>query len=131
MQRGDMATLSEKYDVTYPERAPEPTLSVLATHLVRTTVPRRLYRLLHLALPVAVDLAMRGWWRGAGWSLAIAAFGAWGLADRGLVESSADHPARARWVRVARFVAGGLAAIPPIILLLEQFIRLLGNSPIS
>jgi hypothetical protein len=131
MQRGDMATLSEKYDVTYPERAPEPTLGALATHLVRTTVPRRLYRLLHLALPVAVDLGMRGWWRGAGWSLAIAAFGAWGLADRWLVESAADHPARARWVRIGRFVAGSLAAIPPLVLLLEQFIRLLGNSPIS
>ncbi|HUQ82919.1 MAG TPA: hypothetical protein VM076_17335 [Gemmatimonadaceae bacterium] len=126
-----MAALSEKYDVTYPERVPEPTLGTLATHLVRTTVPRRLYRLLHLALPVAVDLGMRGWLRGAGWSLAIAAFGAWGLADRWLVESAADHPARVRWVRIARFVAGTLAVVPPLVLLLEQFIRLLGNSPIS
>jgi hypothetical protein len=126
-----MATLSEKFDVTYEDRASEPTLGALATRLVRTTVPRRLYQLFHLALPVAVDLAMRGWWRGAGWSLAVSAFGAWGLADHWLAESAADNPARARWVRVARAVAGALAAVPPIVLLLEAFLRLLGKAPIS
>lgn len=126
-----MATLSKKYEVTYPDRAPEPTLGVLATQLVRRTVPRRLYQLFHLALPVAVDLAMRGWWRGAGWSLAISAFGAWGLADHWLAESADDNPSRARWVRVARVIAGGLAVVPPIALLLEAFLRLLGNAPIS
>jgi hypothetical protein len=82
-------------------------------------------------LPVAIDLSMRGWWRGAGWSLALASFGAWGLADRWLAESAVDNPSRARWVRVIRFIAGGLAIVPPIILLLEQFVRLLGKSPIS
>jgi hypothetical protein len=126
-----MATVSEKYDVTYHDRVAEPTLAALATRLVRTTVPRRLYQIFHLALPVAVDLAMRGWWRGAGWSLAISAFGAWGLADHWLAESAADHPSRARWVRVARVVAGGLAIVPPIVLLLEAFLRVLGNAPIS
>ena len=126
-----MATVSEKYDVKYHDRVAEPTLAALATRLVRTTVPRRLYQIFHLALPVAVDLAMRGWWRGAGWSLAISAFGAWGLADHWLAESAADHPSRARWVRVARVVAGGLAIVPPIVLLLEAFLRVLGNAPIS
>ena len=126
-----MATVSKKYDVTYHDRVAEPTLAALATRLVRTTVPRRLYQIFHLALPVAVDLAMRGWWRGAGWSLAISAFGAWGLADHWLAESAADHPSRARWVRVARVVAGGLAIVPPIVLLLEAFLRVLGNAPIS
>jgi len=126
-----MATLFDKYDVTYADPVPEPTLGALATRLVRTTVPRRLYQLFHLALPVAVDLAMRGWWRGAGWSLAIAAFGAWGLADRWLAESALDDPARARWVRAVRVIAGGLTIVPPVALLLELFLRLLGNAPIS
>ena len=126
-----MAVLSEKREVTYPEVGPEPTLGVLASRLVRATLPRRLYQVLQLALPVAIDLAMRGWWRGAGWSLALASFGAWGLADRWLADSAADNPSRARWVRVVRFIAGALAIVPPIILLLEQFVRLLGNSPIS
>lgn len=126
-----MATVSEKYDVTYDQPAPEPTLGTLATRLVRRTVPRRLYQLFHLAFPVAIDLALRGWWRGAGWSLAIAAFGAWGLADHWLAESAADNPSRARWVRVVRVVAGGLAIVPPIVLLLDAFLSLLGNAPIS
>ena len=126
-----MAVLSEKREVAYPEVGPEPTLGVLASRLVRSTVPRRLYQVLQLALPVAIDFSMRGWWRASGWSLAIASFGAWGLADRWLAESAADNPSRARWVRVLRFVAGALAAVPPSILLLDQFVRLLGNSPIS
>ncbi len=129
--RGHMATVSEKYEIEYERAAPEPTLAALATRFVRTTVPRRLYQVLHLALPVAIDFAMRGWWRGAGWSLAIASFGAWGLADHWLAESASDNPSRARWVRVVRVVAGGLAVIPPVVLVLEAFLRLLGNAPIS
>ena len=126
-----MAVLSENHEVAYPDVGPEPTLGVLASRLVRSTVPGRLYQVLQLALPVAIDLAMRGWWRGAGWALAVAAFGGWGLAHRWIAESAADNPSRARWVRVIRFVSGTLAAVPPIILLLEQFVRLLGKSPIS
>ena len=126
-----MALLSEKLEVTSPEVAPEPTLGALATRFVRTTVPRRLYQVLQLALPFAIDFGMRGWWRSAAWSLSIAAFGAWGLADRWLAESALDNPSRARWVRIVRFISGGLTMLPPIILLLEQFVRLLGKSPIS
>jgi len=125
-----MAGVLEKRDVAY-EAAPEPTLGAVATRFVRTTVPRRLYQLLQLMLPVAIDVAMRGWWRTAGWSLAIAAFGAWGLADRWLAESAAENPSRGRWVRGIRVVAGALAAAPPIVLLLEAFLRLLGKAPIS
>ena len=121
-----MAVLSDNREVTYPDVGPEPTLGVLASRFVRTTLPRRLYQLLQLALPIAIDLGMRGWWRSATWSLSIAAFGAWGLADRWLAESARDNPSRARWVRVVRFISGALAALAPIILLLEQFFRLLG-----
>ena len=126
-----MAIVSKHYDVTRDANAPEPTLGTLATRLVRTTVPRRLYQLFHLALPVAIDLGMRGWWRGAGWSLAVASFGAWGLADHWLAESAEDNPSRARWVRPLRAVAGTLAVVPPIVLLLYAFLQLLGNAPIS
>ena len=125
-----MAGVLRKHETVY-DAVSEPTLGALATRFVRTTVPRRLYQLLHLALPVAIDVAMRGWWRTAGWSLALAAFGAWGLADRWLAESAADNPSRARWVRPVRLVAGGLAVLPPIVLLLEAFLRLLGKAPIS
>lgn len=125
-----MPTPSGKYEITRQAApATEPTLAAVATHLVRTTVPRRLYQLFHLALPVAIDLAMRGWWRGAGWSLALASFGAWGLADHWLAESAADNPARARWVRPLRFVAGALAVAPPVVLVLELFLHLLGKAP--
>jgi hypothetical protein len=123
-----MAGVLEKHEVAY-DTAPEPTLGALATRFVRTTVPRRLYQLLHLALPVAIDFAVRGWWRMAGWSLALAAFGAWGLADQWLAESAADNPRRAWWVRAARAGAGVLATVPPIVLLLEAFLRLLGDAP--
>ena len=123
-----MAGVLEKRDVAV-DAVPEPTLGALTTRFVRTTVPRRLYQLLHLALPVAIDVALRGWWRTAGWSLAIAAFGAWGLADRWLADSAADNPQRARWVRGVRIVAGMLAVVPPAILVLEAFLRLLGDAP--
>ena len=56
-----MGSVSEKYEIGYAQPAAEPTLGTLATRLVRTTVPRRLYQVLHLALPVAIDLATRGW----------------------------------------------------------------------
>lgn len=125
-----MAGVLHKREAVY-DAASEPTLGALTTRFVRTTVPRRLYQLFHLALPVAIDVATRGWWRTAGWSLALAAFGAWGLADRWLAESAMDNPSRARWVRPLRLVAGGLAVLPPIILLLESFLRLLGKAPIS
>ena len=132
-----MATVSEKYEAPYadpvatrPDIA-EPTLATLATRFVRSTVPRRLYQILQLALPVAIDLAMRGWWRGAGWCLAVASFGAWGLADHWLDEWATDQPNRARWVRVVRAVTGALTVLPPVLLLLEAFLQLLGKAPIS
>jgi len=124
-----MPKVSDRYDIARDEGAAEPTLATLATRFVRTTVPRRLYQVFSLALPVGIDLAMRGWWRGAGWSLAIAAFGAWGLADHWMAESAEDNPRRARWVRVVRVIAGGLKVLPPIALVLEAFLRLLGSAP--
>jgi hypothetical protein len=51
---------------------------------------------------------MRGWWRGAGWSLAIAMFGAWGWRITGWRVGGGQPRSRARWVRVVRVIAGGL-----------------------
>ena len=60
------------------ERTAQPTLAEVLTHAVRTTVPTWLYQLLHLALPLAVDFAFRGWWRPAAAAVAVTAFGALG-----------------------------------------------------
>jgi hypothetical protein len=110
----------------------EPTLAALLTHLARTTVPARLYELLHLGIPFAVECGLRGWWRAAAWGAAVAALGAWGLADRWLWNSrSTDSEWRFRFVRAARTTAGVLAASILIALLVELFLHALGNAPIS
>jgi hypothetical protein len=111
----------------------EPTLATILTTAVRTAVPTRLYQLLHLAFPLAVDFGFRGWWRPAGWALAVTAFGGWGLADRWLW-NSADEKGRGWAARIARFTrstAGMVAATLVALLLLELFLRLLGKAPIS
>jgi hypothetical protein len=112
--------------------ATEPTLGELLTRSVRTTVPTRLYGALQLALPVAIDLASRGWWRAAGWAAAVAAFGAWGLADRWIARTQSDD-SRATWsmhaARVGRAVAGAIAAGVAAVLALELFLILLGAAP--
>jgi hypothetical protein len=111
-----------------PAVAPEPTLAELLTRFVRTTVPLRLYQILQLGVPFAVDFGVRGWWRLTGWAIAIAAFGAWGLADRWIWNSKAEGW-RSRVVRAARSISGALAGGIPAVLLLELFLRLLGRAP--
>jgi hypothetical protein len=116
------------------ESVAEPTLGEVLTRVVRTAVPTRLYQILHLAFPLAVDFAFRGWWRPAMAALALTAFGAWGLADRWLwnaaVEEQPSH--WSAWLaRGARVVAGTVAAALATVLALELFLRLLGNAPIS
>jgi hypothetical protein len=114
------------------EAVVEPTLAVLLTRAVRTTVPTRLYQLLHLAFPLAVDFAFRGWWRPAALALAITSFGAWGLADRWLWNAPPDMR-RSAWamriMRMTRAVAGTVAASLPGILLIEIFLQVLGDAP--
>jgi hypothetical protein len=110
--------------------APEPTLAELLTRFVRTTVSLRLYQILQLGIPFAVDFGVRGWWRLTGWAIAIAAFGAWGLADR-WIWTSEDEGWRSRVVRAARSISGVLAGGIPAVLLLELFLRVLGRGPIS
>ncbi|MFN2567854.1 MAG: hypothetical protein ABR499_22915 [Gemmatimonadaceae bacterium] len=121
-------------DVVRDDRPAEPTLGELLTRTVRASVPARLYQLLHLAFPLAVDFAFRGWWRPAGWALAITAFGAWGLADRWLwsaAEQGFEQPRSwvVRSARIGRAVAGTVAATIAGVLALELFLRLLGAPP--
>src|SRR5918992_3507901 len=107
------------------KRVVEPTLGELLTRAVRTTVPARLYKLLHLALPLAVDFAFRGWWRPASAALAVTAFGAWGLADRWLWKATGNESAPrlpTRLTRIGRLVAGAVAATLGAALLLDLFL---------
>ena len=113
-----------------PQRA-EPTLGELLTQFARTTVPERLYQLLHLGLPFAIEVGTRGWWRAAAWGAAVAALGAWGLADRWLWNHRCAGGWWVRLVQAARVSAGLLAAGIPIALLVELFLHALGNAPIS
>jgi hypothetical protein len=114
------------------EKVGEPTLAGLLTHAVRTSVPTRLYQLLHLALPLAVDFAYRGWWRPAAAAVALTAFGAWGLADRWLWNADERGSPRRGLTRIAhvgRAIAGVTAATLASLLILELFLRLLGSPP--
>jgi hypothetical protein len=143
--------MPERLEDRMPSSAPqtlelrdaEPTLAALATRFVRRTVPHQLFQVMQLALPLAVDFAWRDWWRGAGWAFAVTAFGAWGLADRWLAQRELDalhasptsDPAQGktagRIARTVRAVAGTVATLLPALLLLDLFLRLLGNAPIS
>jgi hypothetical protein len=123
--------------MSYPEPVsvaptlPEPTLAGELTRAVRTNVPTRLYQLLHLAFPLAVDFAYRGWWRPAVAGAALTAFGAWGLVDRWLWHVGEDGPASPVWTlrlaRLARAIAGTVAATGAGLLLFELFLRILGS----
>lgn len=111
----------------------EPTLATLLTRAVRTPVPIWLYRLLHLAFPLAIDFAYRGWWRPAIAAVAVTAFGAWGLADHWLWDASEEVSSRRPWAerlaRLGRAVAGVVAGTGAALLLLELFLRVLGDPP--
>ena len=108
----------------------EPTLGALLTRYARTGVPARLYQMLQLGIPVAIDWGIHGHWRAAAAGVALASLGTWGLADRWLFETEPGRP-RTRLVRCARAVAGTLAAIIPAVLVLELFFHLLGSAPVS
>ena len=111
----------------------EPTLAAILTRAVRTTFPTRLYQLLQLALPLAVEFALQGWWRPAVGAMALAAFGLWGLADRWLWQASGDgpqlHPETLRLMKMGRAAAGAIAAAGAGMVMLELFLRLLGAAP--
>lgn len=110
--------------------AVEPTLGALLTRYARTGVPTRLYQMLQLGIPVAIDWGLHGHWRAAAAGVALASLGAWGLADRWLYEAESGRP-RTRLVRCARAIAGTVAAVIPAVLVMELFFHLLGRAPIS
>ncbi len=107
----------------------EPTLSVTLSQLVRSALPGRLPQLLQLAFPLALQFAAISWWRSAGWALAIAAFGSWGLAERWLADSDHDESSRRVPVRLARVAAATVSSVLTAALVLEGFLHLLGAPP--
>ena len=109
----------------------EPTLGAVLTRFARTTVPERLYQLLWLGVPFAIDFGVNGHWRAAAWGVAVAALGSWGVADRWLWRATTGGAWQRRLVRVARAIGGALAAGTSALLLIEVFLHLLGNGPIS
>jgi len=111
--------------------AAEPTLSELLTHFARTAVPSRLYQLLQFGIPFALDFGIHGHWRAAAWGLAVASLGGWGLLDRWLFTTPAAHRRHERLFRYARVICGSVAVALPALLLIEIFLHLLGNAPIS
>jgi hypothetical protein len=117
--------------VTTPDRE-EPTLEAELRSLAHGCLAGRLYQCLELAMPLAVQLAVWGWWRSAGWSLVVSAFGAWGLCDQALerhAEQLSDRvtPRGARWLRAGRAVAGLAAGVTASALLMEAFGQLMGS----
>jgi hypothetical protein len=118
--------------VVVEQSVAEPTLATVLTEAVRTAVPTRLYQLLHLAFPLAVDFAFRGSWRLAAAAMAVTAFGAWGLADRWLWNAAEDDPAGGgamRLARAGRAAAGTVTATLTALLVVELFLRVLGSPP--
>lgn len=109
----------------------EPTLGGVLTHFARTTVPSRIYKLLQFGIPLALDFGLHGYPRVAALGVALSALGAWGLADRWLFTAPARAGRKATLVRYARVVCGAVAAGTSLVLVLEIFLRLLGNAPIS
>jgi hypothetical protein len=110
--------------------ATEPTLAAVASAYARRMMPSRAWLAMQLALPWAVDFAMRGWWRAGGACVAFSLAGAWGLLDQWLWRRDPAGTAR-RIGRAMRAVTGTLAALIAAALLLDAFLRLLGSSPIS
>jgi len=109
----------------------EPTLGALLTHYARTAVPSHTYKLLQFGMPFALDFGLHGYWRAAAWGVAVSALGAWGLADRWLFQALDRVDRRTTLMRVARALAGTIAAAIHGVLLIRLFLHLLGSSPIS
>jgi putative flippase GtrA len=122
--------LPQTRSLTQPAEV-EPTLGAVLTHFARTAVPSRLYKLLQFGIPFALDFGLHGYWRAAAWGVAISSLGAWGLADRWLFTTPVRRGWRSTLMRYARVVSGTLAASLSAILLVQLFLRLLGNAPIS
>ena len=108
----------------------EPTFAALATSTARRLVPSRVWLTLQLALPLAADFVIRGWWRPAALAVAISLAGVWGVADQWIWRRAPEGRV-AHVGRVVRFAAAAGAIGLGALLLLDVFFRLLGNAPIS
>ena len=126
-----MSDLPPRAGEILPATLSEPTLGALLTNFARTTVPSHIYKLLQFGIPFALDFGLHGYRRAAAAGIAIAALGAWGLADRWLFTFPLADGRKATLMRLARVVCGTVAAGTTLALLIELFLRLLGRAPIS
>jgi hypothetical protein len=108
----------------------EPTFAALATSAARRLVPSRVWLGLQLALPIAADFALRGWWRPAALGVALSLAGVWGVVDQWLWRRAPAGRVAATG-RALRVVAAAGAIALGAVLLLDVFFRVLGNAPIS
>lgn len=118
-------------EMTHALEPREQTLGELLTHYARTAVPARIYVLLQFGIPFALDFGMHGWHRTGALGAALASLGAWGLADRWIFAHPDSARTRGAFVRWARAITGTLAAGIPVVLLIQLFLHVLGNAPIS
>ena len=109
----------------------EPTLAAELHSLAHGHLAGRFYQGLELAVPLAIQCAVWGWWRTAGWLLVVSAFGAWGICDQQLEQLDAQatrSPTSARnpLLRAGRAVAGLVAGLTASALLMGAFGWLMG-----
>jgi hypothetical protein len=106
----------------------EPTLAAAIRSLAHGRMSGRFYQCLELAIPAAVQFAMWGWWRSAGWMLVVSAFGIWGICDQALERAEEERTsAEHLWFRIGRALAGPTGGLAASCLLTEAFGHLMGT----
>ena len=106
----------------------EPTLATAIRSLAHGRMSGRFYQCLELAIPAAVQFAMWGWWRSAGWMVVVSAFGIWGICDQALEQPAEERSSAGRlWLRMGRAVAGPTAGLAASCLLTEALSQLMGT----
>jgi hypothetical protein len=109
----------------------EPTLGAAIRQIARVELPSRFYLLMQLAIPAAVQCAVWGAWRIAGWLIVISTYGLWSLAhqrvesEEGVASIGVAPEQGTRWLRFARNAAATIGTIVGGGLMLEMFAQAL------
>lgn len=95
-------------------------------------LPSRFHQGVQLLVPLAVQLAMAGWYRTAGWLLVASAFSLWAIAQQrltGYVDAYPPDlaPAAQRWWGRLRKVTAGAGMLLATILVAETFAQFLAG----
>jgi hypothetical protein len=110
----------------FAQEMTDPTLGAVLRGVVVRTVPDRIFLLIQLAVPWAIQFARIGWWHSAAGMAAISAFGIWGMCEHRLM-TNLDAGWRHVALRAIRMAGGVLAVGLTAALVLQQFLRLMGN----